>query len=291
MVQLWLESDYMNRNDTVYYPQDEMNTVLLPVTLGCSYNKCAFCAMYKDSKYSEVPFRDIEKQLLNGYVYTEKVFLTGSDTLSIGFEKMKKLLEMIHKYFPYCACVATYASIKSIPKYSVTELSILHDAGLRLLYIGFETGRDDSLKLMNKGHTVNEAIKQAKRLNEAKIPFNSIIMYGIGGMGQCINNAVETAQMINQFTTNKVITMNLKVVNGTELENMVKRGDFIPPDGNERLEEMRTLLENLQPQQQMIFDTTHPTNIIKIKGILPQDKDRLIHEVTNYIKTKTEICS
>ena len=61
------------------------------------------------------------------------------------------------------------SSIKNIAKYSVEELSILHNAGLRLLYIGFETGRDDILKLMNKSHTVNEAIKQAKKLNEAKI--------------------------------------------------------------------------------------------------------------------------
>lgn len=274
----------MHNSDMVYYPQDEMTTVLLPVTSGCSYNKCAFCSMYKDGKYCEVPFSDIEMQLLNGYTYTEKVFLTGADPLSIGFDKMKRLLDMIHKYLPYCACVASYASIKNISKYSVEELSILHDAGLRLLYIGFETGRDDILKLMNKSHTVNEAILQAKKLNEAKIPFNTIIMYGIAGKGGSVDNAVATAKMINQFITNKVITMNLTVFSGTELNNMVKRGDFIPPDVNERLVEIRTLLENLESKQPMIFDTTHPTNIINIKGTMPQDKERLIGEVTKHIE-------
>ncbi|QSX05675.1 radical SAM protein [Sedimentibacter sp. zth1] len=274
----------MYKNDTVFYPQDEMTTFLLPVTLGCPYNKCAFCSMYKDYKYGEVPFSDIEMQLLNGYIYTEKVFLIGADPMSIGFDKMKRLLDMIHQHLPYCACVASYASIKSIAKYSVEKLSILHDAGLRLLYIGFETGRDDILKLMNKGHTVNEAIKQAKKLNEAKLPFNSIIMYGIAGEGESVNNAVATAKMINHFITNKVITMNLTVFHGTELNSMVKRGDFISPNQKERLVEIRTLLENLKPKQPMIFDTTHPTNIIKIKGTLSQDKERLIDEVTNYIK-------
>ncbi|MFD3156753.1 radical SAM protein [Haloimpatiens sp. FM7330] len=269
----------MYKNDTVYYPQDEMTTFLLPVTVGCSYNKCAFCSMYKDDKYGEVPFQDIEMQLLNGYTYTEKVFLTGADPMAIGFDKMKRLLDMIHKYLPYCACVASYAAIKSIAKYSVDELSILHDAGLRLLYIGFETGRDDILKLMNKGHTVDEAIKQAKKLNESKIPFNSIIMYGIAGEGEYVDNAIATAKMINQFITNKVITMNLTIFNGTELNNMVKRGDFIPQSRNERLVEIRTLLENLEPKQPMVFDTTHPTNIIKIKGTLPQDKEKLIARI------------
>jgi len=274
----------MNKNEMVYYPQDEMTTVLLPVTSGCSHNKCSFCSMYKDYKYCKVSFSDIEMQLLNGNTYTEKVFLTGADPISIGFDKMKRLLDMIHRYLPYCACVASYASIKNISKYSVEELSILHDAGLRLLYIGFETGRDDILKLMNKGHTVDEAIQQAKKLNEAKIPFNTIIMYGIAGKGESIDNAVATAKMINQFMTNKIITMNLTVFSGTELGNMVKRGDFISSDGNERLVEIRTLLENLESKQPMIFDTTHPTNIINIIGTLPQDKVRLIDEVTKHLK-------
>ncbi|MFA9423068.1 MAG: radical SAM protein [Sedimentibacter sp.] len=279
----------MYKDDTIYYPQDEMTTFLLPVTTGCSYNKCAFCSMYKDTKYSEVSFSDIETQLINGYVYTEKVFLIGAETMSIGFDKMKKLLDMIHEHLPYCGCVASYASVKNIRDYSVEELNILHDAGLRLLYIGFETGRDDILKLMNKGHRVDEAIKQAKKLNEANIPFNSIIMYGIAGKGESVENAIATAKMINQFITRKVITMNLNIVSGTELNSMLERGDFILPEENERLLEIKTLLENLQPKKQMIFDTTHPTNIFKIKGTLPQDKARLIDEVTNQIKNTTQI--
>jgi len=275
----------MYKNDTIYYPQDEMNTVLLPITSGCSYNKCAFCSMYKDVKYCQVPFANIEMQLRSGYLYTEKVFLTGADPMSIGFEKMKRLLDMIHQYLPYCARVASYASIKNISRYSVDELSILHDAGLRLLYIGFETGRDDILKLMNKGHTVNEAIQQARKLNEAKIQFNTVVMYGIAGKGESVDNAFATAKMINQFITSRVITMNLTVFYGTELDSMVRKGDFIPPDGNERLLEIKTLLEKLEPKKPMLFDSTHPTNIIKIQGTLPKDREILINTVKKYIKT------
>jgi len=84
----------MYKNDTVFYPQDEITTVLLPVTLGCSYNKCMFCSMYKDDSYCEVPFGDIEMQLMNGYTYTEKVFLTGADPMSIGFDRMKAFVNI-----------------------------------------------------------------------------------------------------------------------------------------------------------------------------------------------------
>ncbi len=269
-------------DDTVYYPQDEMHTALVLVTSGCSYNKCAFCSMYKDVQYCQVPFPDMEMQLRSGYAYTEKVFLTGADPMSIGFDRMKRLLDLIHRHLPTCACVASYASIRNISAYSVAELSILHDAGLRLLYIGFETGRDDILELMNKGHTVSEAIEQAKKLNEAKIPFNSVVMYGIAGKGESVANAAATAKMINRFVTNRVITMNLTIFYGTELNKRVERGEFVPASGNERLLEIRTLLENLEPGQPMVFDTTHPTNLIKIKGTLPQDKKRLLNEIDRY---------
>lgn len=276
----------MYKEDTVFYPQDEMTTVLLPVTSGCSYNKCVFCSMYKDVKYCEVPLHDIEIELLHCYTYTEKIFLTGADPLIIGFKKMKVLLELIRKHLQYCACVASYASIRSISGYSVEELSILHDLGLRLLYIGFETGRDDVLRLMNKSHIANEAIEQAKKLNDARLSFNSILMYGIAGKDEGVKNAVITAKMLNQFISNKIITMNLTVFFGTELNDMIKKGDFVPPHRKERLLEIHTLVEYLEPKQSTIFDTTHPTNIIKIKGILPQDKNLLLNKIENYIQEK-----
>jgi radical SAM superfamily enzyme YgiQ (UPF0313 family) len=275
-------------DEPVYTPQDEMNTALVLVTSGCSYNKCAFCSMYKDVPYKQVPFPDMEMQLRSGYAYTEKVFLAGADPMSIGFGKMKRLLDMIHRHLPTCACVASYASVRNISAYSVEELSILHDAGLRLLYIGFETGRDDVLESMNKGHTVDEAIEQAKKLNEANLPFNSVVMYGIAGKGESVDNAVATAKMINRFVTNKVITMNLTVFYGTELNRRVERGEFVPPTGRERLLEIRTLLKNLEPGQPMVFDTTHPTNIIKIKGTLPRDKKRLLGEIARYVNVSPE---
>lgn len=269
-----------NNNDTVHYPHDEMTTLLLPVTLGCAYNKCYFCSMYKDVEYKKVSTNEMETHLMNGYLYTEKIFLTGADPLTIGFDGMLEILGLIKKYLPYCARVACYASIRSLLKYSEEELFILHNEGLRLLYIGFETGRDDILELMNKPHTVRDAIIVAKKLNRANLMFNSIIMYGIAGEGESVNNAISTAKMINQFDVNSIITMNLIIFEGTKLDNLVKNGDFTPPNRSERLLEIKTLLEYLEVEKPTIFDTTHPTNIIKIKGTLPQDKEILMKYIS-----------
>lgn len=273
--------------DMVYYPQDELNTFLLPVTRGCSYNQCAFCSMYKDIPYREVPVSEIEKILMNAGRYTEKVFLTGADPLAIGFRKMKSLLAMIRQYLPCCACVASYASIRNLAQYTVEELTILHDDGLRLLYIGFESGDDEVLSLMKKSHRRTDAIREAKKLNQARLPFNTIIMYGIAGAGQGEKNARATADMINQFTTRTIITMNLKIFGGTPLETMVNSGRFVPAQPVELLLELRTLLEELNPSQPTLFNTTHPTNLIQIKGVLPKDRDELLNEIAARLKPRT----
>lgn len=273
--------------DMVYYPQDELNTFLLPVTRGCSYNQCAFCSMYKDIPYREVPVSEIEKILMNAGRYTEKVFLTGADPLAIGFRKMKALLAMIRQYLPYCACVASYASIRNLAQYTVEELTILHDDGLRLLYIGFESGDNEVLSLMKKSHRRTDAIREAKKLNQARLPFNTIIMYGIAGAGQGEKYARATADMINQFTTRTIITMNLKIFGGTPLETMVNSGRFVPAQPVELLLELRTLLEELNPSQPTLFNTTHPTNLIQIKGVLPKDRDELLNEIAARLKPRT----
>ena len=104
-------------------------------------------------------------------------------------------------------------------------------------------------------------------------------MSGIAGEGESVDNAIATAKMINQFQTRKVITMSLIIFDRTDLAKMVEEGRFIPPSRNERLLEIKTLLENLKPEKETFFDTTHPSNIIKIQGKLPGDKNKLLSQI------------
>lgn len=269
----------MFKEERIHFPQSEIHTTLIPVSTGCPYNRCAFCGMYKGDEYQEVPLQDIEYELLNGDEYTDRVFLTGGDPLAVGFERMMKILKLIRKYYKYCGCVGMYASVKSIYKYSVEELTELHNAGLSLLYVGFESGCDEVLKLMKKGHTKQMAIEVGQKLNAAKIPFNSIIMYGLAGAGKCVDSAVDTIDMLNQFDSKKVVTMSLTVLEATPLAQMVENGEFIPAGLLERKDELRVILENLDVKKTTEFDTTHATNIVRIIGSLPGEKERLLREL------------
>ena len=269
----------MYKDETTYYPTSERHTQLIPVTVGCAHKKCAFCAMYEDCSYSEVSINDIDYELQYGNEYTEKVFLTGADPMHIGFAKLEKILQLIRRRLPRCACVAAYASVRSILKYSVEELKQLHELGLRLLYIGFESGSDEALALMKKGNTSAQALEAALKLNEARIPFNTIVMYGFAGAGNGVENAHKTAALVNQFKSNKIVTMNLTLYPSTPLASMVERGEFTEASNAEKKEELRVLLQELDPPGGSLFDTTHSTNYIHLLGRLPEERDSLLEQL------------
>ncbi|NLY73563.1 MAG: radical SAM protein [Tissierellia bacterium] len=263
----------------VHYPQDEMNSFLLPVTKGCSYNKCFFCTMYKDQIFEALPLRELELVLMGADRYTEKVFLTGGDPLALGYEELRKILGLVNKYIPFCARVACYASVTNLKKFSLDQLGILHDQGLRFLYIGFESGSDYALALMNKAHRKEEAIREARKLNKAGLGFNSIILTGLAGRGRSLESARETVEMLNSFSSQSIITMNLKIFQGSPLQKMALAGSFELADQAELLDELYYLVENLEVDKETIFDSSHPTNIFKIRGFLPQDRRKILNKL------------
>ncbi|HBA63070.1 MAG TPA: radical SAM protein [Lachnospiraceae bacterium] len=272
--------------DTVtHYPPYEMHSLFVPVTTGCSYNRCAYCSMYQDIAFSEVPLREIRQQLMNAqsyHPYPDRIFLTGAEPLCIGYQKMKTLLQLIREYFPYCTCIASYASVKNLRSLNVKELEHLHSLGLGPLYIGLESGCDRILSLMQKGHTATDAVCQMQKLNAARLPFNTILMYGLGGAGTARENALASASMVNQFRTEQIIMMNLTVFANTTLESWCREGVFQEASNSERAEELRILLEELHPVTPTRFTTEHVTNFIDITGVLPKDKEAMLASIHRY---------
>lgn len=42
----------------------ERSSFMLPVMVGCSYNKCKFCNLFRHLKYRELPIKQIENELI-----------------------------------------------------------------------------------------------------------------------------------------------------------------------------------------------------------------------------------
>lgn len=281
----------MRYDQLIYYPPFERHSMLLQVTSGCSYNRCAFCNMYKTVEFEPIPMKEILADLKDaaGYnPYTERVFLVGGEPLCLPFEQMREILIQIKKHLPYCACVSMYASIKNLRDKTAEQLKELHRLGLGFLYIGLESGSDRILAQMKKGHTAAEAVEQLKKLNQAQIPFNSILIYGLSGTGTAKENALASAKMLNQVRSANIIMMNLTVFPDTELEQWCKQGSFIQASGRERIEELAFLIEALELDTPTGFSTSHVTNPVMVTGTLPYDKEKMLQGIYRMLGSKEE---
>ena len=141
----------------------------LPCTVGCSYNACKFCGLFKDLKYREIPLEQIEAEILrvkNIGGKPRSIFLGDGNALHMDMERMLKILDMLHDAFPDCHTINMDATITDVKRKSDEELKRLYEEGVRHLYIGIETGLDDVLKFMRKDHDLEGAYREVYRLNE-----------------------------------------------------------------------------------------------------------------------------
>lgn len=242
--------------------------------------------MYKDVQFKVESLEQIEKDLIEAkkrHKNTERIYLLNGDPFALSTDKLKSIARLIHQYLPNCETISMYASIDNIKNKTIEELHELRALGINDLYIGIETGYDQALKHINKGNTAKEAAKQLQRLNEASIDFISIIMYGVAGQGKGIENALATAELLNSVRSKAIAVMNLTLIPGTTLYQETIKGDFVEASEQEKLIEVKTLIENLDLKDDTLFSSIHISNLQSLNGILPRDKQVFIDKLKKVI--------
>jgi radical SAM superfamily enzyme YgiQ (UPF0313 family) len=210
----------MNYTGPVYRPPYEANTLLLQVTVGCAHNKCTFCTMYRDVKFSIDKMDQIEKDLQEAkqlYGNVKRIFLVNGDAFVLSAKRLKAIAEMIHRYLPQVEVITMYASINNIIGKTDEELAELSKLGIGDLWVGVETGLGDALDYLNKGASLADANKQLERLNKAGITFFYGFMFGAAGKGRGIENAEANAKLINKVRPLGIVPTTLNVNEGTKL--------------------------------------------------------------------------
>ena len=276
----------MQYEGTTYRPPPEADTPLLQVTVGCAHNRCTFCDMYRDVTFRRIPMDQIEadlKELRGIYPKSERIFLVNGDAFVLKTSAFKEITEKINRIFSKCRTISMYASIIDIKAKSDHELIELRNLGIYDLYVGVESGWDEVLEHINKGHSVAEATQQLDRLNRAGINHIANLMLGVAGIGNGLENAHLTAEFLNQTRPNLIWVGTLAVFEGTELHTEMAQGTFIPATELEILEEEKALINAIELDN-VRFYGVHPTNTVRISGRLPQDKQRMIATIDEGIK-------
>lgn len=277
----------------VYRPPGEWKSFLVQATIGCSHNGCTFCGMYKSKKFRVRPLADIIGDIREAawfYDRYEKVFICDGDAIAMDTEDLLTILREIKKDFPYCRLISTYAGPKSTLKKTPEELKLLREAGLGRAYLGIETGMEQLLKSTNKGVDRAEMLRAGTMLREAGMDLWGIILIGLGGKPLSMENARETAKIVNEMRPQHLSAMNYTPVEGTKLGNQAFRGEFQVLSAEESLLETAELIRNLDVSG-MHFTSDHASNYLPLKGTLNEERERLLSLIDGAVQGSVAIRS
>ena len=279
----------------------ERSAYKLPVMVGCVYNQCRFCDLFKHLKFRIIPLDEIEADLLRVYIAggrPRKIFLGDGSAFALQTDHLAEILDLIHKYFPDCNEINMNATVTSVLAKSDEELRMLSDNGVRHLYIGLESGLDDVLHFMNKGNNVDQLRHAALRMKEYGLFFDAHIMTGAAGHGRGAENAEATAALLIESEVTSVTNFSMFIHHETPIYKDVKEGLFIPASEYENLVEDRRLIESLsrslKPGREIKYEGFHDYISFHVWGRLPGDTERMLSRLDDVIaeySDKQEICS
>lgn len=268
----------------------ERASFMLPVAVGCSYNACKFCTLFKHMQYRELSMKQIEEEIQRvkqAGGNPKRVFLGDGNAFGLETGKLLKLLEMIHMYFPACEGINMDATVTNVMEKTDEELRELKAAGVDELYLGIETGLDDVLTFMLKDHDLQQVYAAIKRLYEAGLTYDAHMMTGIAGKGRGQENAEALARFYNRTKPRKIVNFSMFLHREAPLYKDIETGRFEPADELENLMEERRLLELLEVEN-VKYDGFHDFLGVRVRGTLPEDKEKMLAKLDKVIKEMTD---
>ncbi|MEZ5584596.1 MAG: radical SAM protein [Candidatus Competibacteraceae bacterium] len=268
----------------LYRPPSEGNNLIFQVTLGCSFNRCSFCSMYRTKAFSVRPLEDVLAEInrvSRKFPGVRRIFLADGDALAAPTTHLLRVLEALRDAFPVLERVSSYALPANLRKKSLEELTTLREHKLSLLYYGIETGSADLLKRITKGATPHGMIEGLHKAKQAGLSLSATAILGLGGKAYWREHIDATADLVNQVELDYLSTLQLGLDPMIRDEFYQKfREPFEPQDDWGMLEEQTRLLERLDPPAPLVFRSNHASNALALAGTLPADKEKLMATVT-----------
>lgn len=272
--------------EPVFRPPSEAHSLILPVTNGCSWNACTFCEMYTQPQ-KKFRARD-EAQVLEEIrragqqLIVQRVFLADGDALVLPTRRLLNILQAIGEHMPEVQRVSSYCLPRNLRKKSVSELKELADAGLRMAYVGCESGDDEVLTLVNKGETYASSLSALEKLGEAGITRSVMILNGLGGTLLSQQHADNSARLMNAAQPEFLSTLVVSFPMGEERFRQNFAG-FQALGQHELFLEVERLLQGLELRD-TVFRSDHASNYLVLKGNLGADKARLLAQVRQAVE-------
>ena len=274
----------LNYAEPVYRPPSEAESLIFQVTLGCSFNQCSFCDMYRNKEYSEKTWDEVKAEIdlmAKQLPDTTRIFLADGDAINISTDYMVQIVEYLYNSFPKLERVSCYTMPMNLLKKTPEELKKMHEAGLKMLYLGIESGSDIILKKITKGATAETIIRACRKAIETGFTLSCIIILGLGGKTHSKEHIKETARVVSASSPHYLGTLTLILETGVKQEFLTKFGEeFHPINDEEALIELHDLVEQIDVKEKMLFRANHGSNAYNIAGTFPDEKNAMLEKIS-----------
>ena len=272
----------MRYEGMVYRPPSEAYSLIVQVTIGCSHNKCTFCSMYKEKQFRVRKVEEVLEDLRwarTAYRRVDRIFLADGDALVLTNPKLMVILDEIRRLFPECTRVGVYARAKDILRKTPEELAQLRDAGIKIVYVGCESGSDRVLTQIHKGETAAELIDAVRRAEDVGIAASVTFISGLAGPEGWQEHAVETGKMISAMEPSYASLLTLMAEPAAPLYDEIQSGRFKLLSPAQVLDETELLIRNIDVSRKCVFRSNHASNYLSLKGDLPRDKESMLAQI------------
>ncbi|MBI5210162.1 MAG: radical SAM protein [Elusimicrobia bacterium] len=265
----------------LFRPPAEAGSLILRTDQGCPHNRCSFCGMYKGT-----PYRRLGLDQVGSLVAREsrrgrgarRVFLADGDVMARPFDELAAILGMLREGFPGLSRVNVYASGSGIAGKTDEQLRALRGLRLHTLYMGLESGDEETLRRMDKAESAAAMVSAGRRAQACGLHLSVMVLLGLGGRERTAEHARSTAASLNLMQPRLLSALRVIPVPGTALHRESGKGDFLPLTEDEAVRELRMMVEGLELER-TVFRANHVSNVVPLEAALPRDKGRLLAQL------------
>ena len=279
----------MRYEGKLYRPPSEAHSYILQATVGCSWNHCTYCDMYRDKPVFRLrplaeSLEDIALAAAEFGPHVEKVFVADGDALILPMDHWEPILAACRDHFPRLRQVSCYATAGNVLEKTPDQLALLKEQGLDLLYMGPESGDETTMRRIAKAPRPKGAegdwlydshAEAARKAHAAGMKISAIFLLGAGGLDRSDEHAAGSARLATDMDPEYLAALTLTVVPTTPLALREEQGRFELPPIEGLLTELRTIVDGARPSD-ALFRTNHASNYLPLAGRLPRDRERII---------------
>ncbi len=278
----------MKYEGMIFRPPSEAESLILQVTVGCSYNRCTFCGAYQGKSFRIKRFEEVKEDIDEVSPYGAKIrriFLADGDALILPQQELFRILNYLKEKIGGLERVGIYANARDILQKEPEELKALKAAGIGIIYLGLESGNREVLKRIKKNATIDQMIVAANRVRESGILLSVTVILGLGGVERSKAHAEETGKVLSEMDPDYVGALSLMIVPGTPIEKEIETGQLILPTPFGLIEELEIMIQNCHFTD-CFFASNHASNYLPLRIRMPQEKEEALQRIREVLKKK-----